>query len=47
MAEVKGGGILKSHRSIRIPGGRHEMLPVLHALDERDLIEAVKHCKSI
>ena len=21
------------------------MLPVLHALDDRDLVEAIKHCK--
>ena len=36
--------MLKSNRSIRLPGGRHEMLPVLHTLDERDLLEAVKNC---
>jgi hypothetical protein len=44
MVEVKGGGILKSRRAIRLPGGRHEMLPVLHALDERDLTDAIKNC---
>jgi pyruvate kinase len=35
---VKGGGSLGSRKSIKIPGGKHELLPVLHPLDEADLI---------
>lgn len=35
--EVKGGGVLGSRKSIKIPGGKHEIMPVLHPLDEADL----------
>lgn len=35
--EIKGGGYLKSRRSIKLPGGKHEKMPILHALDQADL----------
>mmetsp|Transcript_39255 Transcript_39255/g.28985 ORF Transcript_39255/g.28985 Transcript_39255/m.28985 type:complete len:236 (+) Transcript_39255:216-923(+) len=42
--EVKGGGVLKSHRAIKIPGGKHEVLPILHPLDELDIINYGMKC---
>jgi len=45
--EVKQGGILHSKRLIRLVGGKHELLPCVNALDERDLIEAIKNCKIV
>jgi hypothetical protein len=42
---VKGGGVLFSRRLIRILGGRHELLPCVSKLDEKDLIDAIKNCK--
>jgi len=35
---VKGGGILGSRKAIKLPGGKHEILPILNVLDEGDLI---------
>lgn len=43
---MKGGGILRSKKAIKIPGGKHEVLPILTAQDHTDLIEyAIKHRK--
>jgi hypothetical protein len=36
--EVKGGGVLRSRVSIKLPSGKHEAMPVLNPLDESDLI---------
>ena len=35
--EVKGGGKLESHRSIKMTGGKHEILPIMRATDQADL----------
>jgi hypothetical protein len=43
--EVKGGGILYGRRLIRLLGGRHELIPCVNSLDERDLLDAIKNCK--
>lgn len=40
---VKLGGKLKSRRSLILLGGRHEILPCINSLDERDLLDAIKN----
>lgn len=40
--EVKGGGILTGNRSIKLPSGRHEHLPVLTLEDQEELIKFPK-----
>jgi hypothetical protein len=42
--DVKQGGILTSRKLIRLLGGRHELLPCISHLDERDLVDAIKYC---
>jgi pyruvate kinase len=42
--EVKGGGMLSSRINIKLPSGKHDNLPILHPLDEGDLISiAIKN----
>ena len=42
--EIKGGGYLKSKRAIKIPGGKHEKMPILQPIDIVDLLNiAIKH----
>lgn len=44
---MKGGGILKNGKSIKLPSGKHEVMPILNHLDEADLINiAIKNRKN-
>jgi hypothetical protein len=36
--EVKGSGKLKSHRSIKVTGGKHEVMPALSPQDTNDIL---------
>lgn len=36
--EIKGSGKLKSHRSIKVTGGKHEVMPTLAPQDTNDIL---------
>ena len=45
--EIKGSGKLKSHRSINVTGGKHEVMPALAPQDANDILAFVtKHSKN-
>jgi pyruvate kinase len=42
ICEVKQGGLLGSNRSIKLPAGKHEHMPIMQMQDQEDLMSMVQ-----
>jgi pyruvate kinase len=42
ICEVKQGGILGSHKSVKLPSGKHEQMPVISIQDQEELMTIVQ-----